>query len=137
ALVLGLPMIAFALLITKVPIPGLKVVLGLGMILLAFGAAMAGSGFHYVFTPAGGGIRPLGLRLRPVPARDITGYAADSWNALGGYGIRGIGERRAYVWGNRGVRIKTAEGEVFLGHDDPDQIVRDLDLLTNHEGREV
>ena len=137
AMVLGLPTIAFAFLITKVPIPGLTVGLSLGMILMAFGAAMAGSGFHYVFTPAGVEIRTLGFRLRSVPAGEIKSYAVDSWNALGGYGIRGIGERRAYVWGNRGVRIKTAEGEVFLGHDDPDEIVRDLDLITNHEGREV
>jgi len=137
AVVLGLPTIAFVLLITKIPIPGLKVGLGLGMILMGLGAAMAGSGFRYLFTPAGVEIRTLGFRLRSVPAGEIKSYAVDSWNALGGYGIRGIGERRAYVWGNRGVRIKTAEGEVFLGHDDPEQIVRDLDLITNHEGREV
>ncbi len=57
---------------------------------------------------------------------------------MGGYGIRGIGDRRAYVWGNRGVRIKTSEGEVFLGHSEPEKIVRDLDLIThNHEAREA
>ena len=33
-----------------------------------------------------------------------------------GYGIRGIGERRAYVWCNSGVRIMLSDGEVFLGH---------------------
>jgi Protein of unknown function (DUF1648) len=137
ALILGLPTIVFALLITKIPIPGLKVGLGLGMILMGFAAALAGGGFHYLFTPAGVDIRALGFRLRSVPAGEIKSYAVERWNALGGYGIRGVGERRAYVWGNRGVRIKTAEGEVFLGHDDPDELVHDLDLITNHEGREV
>jgi hypothetical protein len=48
----------------------------------------------------------------------------------GGYGIRGIGARRAYVWTNQGVRIKTGNGEVFLGHKEPERIVRDLDLIT-------
>ena len=38
---------------------------------------------------------------------------------MGGYGIRGIGERRAYVWGNTGVRIMLSDGEVFLGHHEP------------------
>lgn len=130
AAVLGLPAIAFALLITKIPIPGIKVVLGLGMLLMILGAAMAGSGFHYLFTPAGVEIRTLGFRLRSIPEYAIKSYALDTWNALGGYGIRGIGERRAYVWGNRGVRIKTSEGEVFLGYDEPEKIVRDLDLVT-------
>ena len=49
--------------------------------------------------------------------------------AASDYGIRGIGDKRAYVWGNRGVRIKTTEGEVFWGHDDPERIVRDLDAI--------
>jgi len=44
----------------------------------------------------------------------------------------------AYVWGKRGVRIKTSEGEVFLGHSQPEKLVRDLDLMThNHEEHEV
>ena len=51
-------------------------------------------------------------------------------------GVRGVGDKRAYVWGNRGVLIKTSEGEVFLGHNNPEQIIRDLDLMTrNHEAR--
>jgi hypothetical protein len=40
-----------------------------------------------------------------------------------------VGNRRAYVWGNKGVLIKTAHGEIFLGHADPDRIVRDLDAI--------
>ena len=130
ALVLGLPAIVFVFLIAKIPLPGLKVTLCLGMALLVLGAAMAGSGFHYVFTPAGVEIRTLGFRLRSILAHDIESYSVEGWNALGGYGIRGIGEKRAYVWGNRGVRIKISEGEVFLGHDEPEKIVRDLDLVT-------
>ena len=136
AAVLGLPAVAFLFPIAKIPTVGLKLTLGISMLLMFAGAAMAGSGFHYVFSPAGVEIRTLGFRLRSIPAPEIKSYAVDRWNALGGYGIRGIGEKRAYVWSNRGVRIKTSQGEVFLGHDDPEKIVRDLDFVINHEGHE-
>ena len=96
------------------------------------GAAMAWSGFHYLFSPAGVEIRTLGFRLRWIPAVDIRNYSIDSWSVLGGYGIRGIGPRKAYIWGNRGVRIVTDTGWVFLGHDDPERVIRDLDLITKH-----
>jgi hypothetical protein len=49
--------------------------------------------------------------------------------ALRGYGIRGIGNTRAYVWGNKVVHISTQNGEVFLGHNDPARLVRDLDQM--------
>ena len=130
AALMALPTFAFALIIAKAPIGGVKLVLGGAMVLMLAGAAMAWSGFHYLFTPAGIEIRTLGFRLRSIPAHDIESYTSDGWNVFGGYGIRGIGEKRAYVWGNRGVRIKTSEGEVFLGHDEPEKIVRDLDLMT-------
>ena len=134
-IVLGLPAIVFGFVIAKVPLLALKIALGLGMILLVFGALMAVSGFRYVFTPSGVEIRTLGFRLRSIPTYAIESYSADTWSGLGGYGIRGVGERRAYVWGNRGVTIKTLEGTVFLGHDYPEKIVRDLDLLK--QGQQV
>jgi uncharacterized protein DUF1648 len=103
----------------------------LGLVaLLAFGACvMAWSGFHYLFTSSGVEIRTLGFRLRTIPVDQIKEYARDSWSIAGGYGIRGIGKRRAYVWGNQGVRIQTNDGEVFLGHSDPARIIRDLDAI--------
>jgi hypothetical protein len=90
---------------------------------------MAWNGFTYLFTSAGVEIRTLGFRLRSIPVEQIKEYAPDRWSLVGGYGVRGLGERRAYVWGNRGVRIKTSDGEVFLGHSNPDRIVRDLDVI--------
>jgi len=108
--------------------------LGIGLVfvfLLACGFA-AWSGFHYVFTRNGLEIRALGFRLRSVPVEQIHQYGVGSWNFLRGYGIRGVGNRRAYVWGNRGVQLATAQGEIFLGHDDPDRIVRDLDMIRHH-----
>jgi hypothetical protein len=129
ALVLGLPAAAFVFVMSIVPVPSLRVALGVASVVMLAAAAMAWSGFHYLFTPAGVEIRTLGFRLRSIPASEIRSYAVGSWNVLGGYGIRGVGNRRAYVWGNRGVRITTSEGEVFLGHSEPERIVSDLDLV--------
>ena len=81
-------------------------VIGLIAIFLPLWAATR-SGFHYRFTHAGLEIRTLGLRLRSIPKEQIRDYRQDSWNWLGGYGIRGLGEDRAYVWTNSGVRIRT------------------------------
>jgi hypothetical protein len=49
-----------------------------------------------------------------------------------GYGIRGLGNHKAYVWGNRGVRVHMDDGEVFLGHSNPQRIVHDLDLVKQY-----
>ena len=128
-------MLAFA---GTVPILGIRLTLIVSAVILIGASAMAWSGFRYSFSPTGLEIYTLGFRVRSIPAAEIRSYAPDRWNVIGGYGIRGIGDRRAYVWGNRGVRIKTAEGEVFLGHSRPEKIVRDLDLMTrNHEAREL
>jgi hypothetical protein len=52
--------------------------------------------------------------------------------ALRGYGIRGLGNTRAYVWGNNVVHITTPDGEVFLGTDDPSRTVRGLDMMKQY-----
>jgi hypothetical protein len=95
-------------------------------------AVFAWSGFRYYFGPAGVEIRALGYRLRSIPASQITSYVIEPWNFLRGYGIRGIGGNRAYVWCNHVVHIKTPQGEVFLGHTDPERIIRDLDMIKKH-----
>lgn len=128
------PMVASAMV---VPIAGVRATLIAAALVMLGAAAMAWDGFHYLFSPAGVDIRTLGFRLRSIHAGDIRSYAVDRWNVLGGYGIRGLGDRRAYVWGNRGVRIKTSAGEVFLGHSEPEKIVRDLDMVINHQGHEA
>ena len=99
--------------------------------------AAAWSGFQYRFLRHGVEIRALGFRLRSIPRMQIQSYAAESWSPLRGYGIRGVGNTRAYVWGNKVVRIKTSNGDVILGHSDPPRIVRDLDLVmsTLHVGK--
>jgi hypothetical protein len=99
-------------------------VIGLGTLALVF------SGFQYRFLRHGVEVRTLGFTLRRIPKQSIVSYSIESWGLPRGYGIRGIGNTRAYVWGNKVVHIKTTNGEVYLGHDDPERIVRDLNQVT-------
>ena len=113
-----------------IPAPSVRIGATLLCLLFAVIAIQVWTGFQYLFTTAGVEIRTLGFRLRSIPREEIKQYAVENWNPLRGYGIRGIGNRRAYVWCNQGVRIKTTDGEVFLGHREPERIVRDLDTIT-------
>jgi hypothetical protein len=88
------------------------------------------SGFQYRFLRHGLEIRMLGFRLRSIPKQSIVSYSIEPWAFIRGYGIRGIGSTRAYVWCNQVVHIKTTNGEVYLGHNDPERIVRDLEMVT-------
>src|SRR5581483_781753 len=120
----------------SVPTIGLKLTLSTAALALTGCAAMAWDGFHYRFSASGLEIRTLGFRLRSIPVSEIQSYAVDQWSGLGGYGIRGVGNQRAYVWCKTGVRIKTTEGEVFLGHEAPGKVIHDLDLITHHKAHE-
>jgi len=107
-------------------------------LLCAAVAAFAWSGFQYRFSPEGVEIRTLGCRLRSIPTAEIRDYSIEGWSLARGYGIRGIGNCRAYVWGNKVVHIRTTQGDVYLGHDEPERIMRDLDMIhRNHQGHEV
>jgi len=122
------PAIAAAL----VPVPALRFAMALVGLIGLTTIAAAWSGFQYRFLRHGLEIRILGFRLRSVPRQQIQSYAPESWSALRGYGIRGIGNTRAYVFCNKVVHIKTANGDIFLGHNDPERIVRDLDRVMSH-----
>jgi hypothetical protein len=118
---------------SMIPVPAVRLALALvGLIGFATIAA-ACSGFQYRFLKQGVEIRVLGFRIRSIPREQIQSYQADSWSALRGYGIRGVGNTRAYVWGNKVVHLKTSNGDIFLGHSDPARIVRDLDKVMGRE----
>ena len=108
--------------------------LGAGLLGIVFLAVliMAWDGFHYYFTRHGIEIRTLGFRLKSIPLLQIKQYEVGDWSLVRGYGIRGIGNHKAYVWGKRGVRVETYDGEVFLGHEDPQRIVHDLDVIRQY-----
>jgi len=121
-------LVEFALAVV-IPQTSVRIAMGLLALLFVVIAAHAWSGFRYRFTPWGLEISTLGLRLRSITRDQIGRYAVEPWSILRGYGIRGIGNTRAYVWGNKVVHITTLEGEVFLGHNDPTRLVRDLDAM--------
>lgn len=114
----------------QAPFGGVRLMLGLICLLIFVSGLAAWSGFHYSFTQFGLEINTLGFRLRSIPKEQIERYSIQRWSFLRGYGIRGVGNQRAYVWGNTGVQIETSQGTVYLGHDDPERIVRDLDMVT-------
>lgn len=129
ALVMALPIVLLAVLAASAPNLVVRLVLVLPILLLLMAVLMAWSGFHYIFSNSGLEIRTLGFRLRTIPAAQIRDYAVDIWGPAGGYGIRGVGNKRAYVWSKKGVRIHLWDGEVFLGHREPERLVRDLDAV--------
>jgi hypothetical protein len=129
SLLLAVPLVALAWSMRIPSASGARILWGGVSLIVLAACGMAWAGFHYLFSSSGVEIRTLGFRLRTIPTGQIQEYARDSWSLAGGYGIRGTGNRRAYVWGNRGVRIKTTDGEVFLGHSDPERIVHDLDAI--------
>ena len=92
--------------------------------------ALVWSGFEYRFTTGGVEVRMAGIRLREIPRQDILGYAVEPWPFIRGRGIRGWGGTRAYVWSNKVVHIRLTNGDVYLGHDQPDRLVHDLDRVT-------
>jgi hypothetical protein len=127
AAIIGPVMVAFL-----EPGPALRLAMVLVTLIGLVAIAAAWSGFQYRFLRHGLEIRALGFRLRSIPRQQIQSYVPESWNIARGYGIRGIGNSRAYVWGNKVVHIKTLNGDIFLGHSDPQQIVRDLDRVVSH-----
>jgi Domain of unknown function (DUF1648) len=112
-----------------IPLRGARTGMALSSAFFLLIAAHTWSGFHYRFTSAGLEISTLGYRLRSIPQAQIADYRPEKWMALRGYGIRGVGKTRAYVWGNDVVHITMRDGEVFLGTNDPARIVRDLDMM--------
>ena len=118
--------------VASIPQAGVRAGISVLVLMFLLIAAHTWSGFHYRFTPAGLEIRTLGLRLRSIPQSQIAKYRPEKWMALRGYGIRGVGNTRAYVWGNQVVHITTLEGEVFLGTNDPARIMRDLDAVKQY-----
>jgi hypothetical protein len=129
SLVLGVPAGVELLVTAMSRNMGLRIGMGVGAAVLLLAATLAWSGFRYIFSDAGLEIRTFGFRLQSIPVDQIREYAADRWSVTGGYGIRGLGDCRAYVWGNKGVRIKTGTGQVFLGHRDPQRLLHDLDAI--------
>jgi hypothetical protein len=115
-----------------------KFVLAPAILITAIGVtigAVMWSGFQYRFLVHGVEVRMLGFHLRSIPKQSIVSYSVEPWSLACGYGIRGRGNMRAFVWCNKVVHIKTTNGDTYLGHSDPQRIVRDLDMVTGFSSR--
>jgi hypothetical protein len=113
--------------------PFLLPVLGAVVALILLSALWAWRGFVYRFTTEGIEVRALGIRLRSIPLSQIKEFRAERVNPLtdfGGWGIKGFGNNTAYIWGgHKALHIQTNHGDVYLGHNDPDRLVRDLEAI--------
>jgi len=130
SLILLLALIGPAFSVALVPSTPARVALAVAGVIGLGAIAMAAAGFQYRFLRDGVEVRTLGFKLRSIPKQAIVSYSIEPWAFIRGYGIRGIGSTRAYVWGNKVVHIKTSTGEVYLGHSDPEKIVHELDRVT-------
>jgi Domain of unknown function (DUF1648) len=128
-LILLVALIPLLLIAASAPAGEMRLAVAGFALLMLVTAAAAWDGFHYLFTPHGLEVRTLGFRLKSLPLQQIKAYRVSRWAPICGYGIRGMGGRIAYVWTNRGVRIETQDGFVFLSHSEPERIVHDLDLM--------
>ncbi len=97
-------------------------------------AIWAFTGFVYRITSAGLEVRMLGMPIRFIAASEIDSFRAEDCNPLtdfGGWGIRGVGHMRAYIWGgNRCVHLHTFGGdEIYLGLQEADRMVKELESI--------
>jgi len=92
-------------------------------------AILALAGYRYRFTRSGIEISTLGFLVRCIPPERITHYEESTRAFTDAYSFGIYGRRRAYVWAGRGVRIRTLDGEFFIGHLKPAILLRDLELM--------
>lgn len=129
SLIVVLALIVPAISVAIVPSTPTRFALGVVGAVGVFAFAMAWSGFQYRFLRHGIEIRMFGFRLRSIPRSAILSYSIEPWAFIRGYGIRGLGRTRAYVWCNKVVHIHTTDADIYLGHNDPARVIRDLDQM--------
>jgi Protein of unknown function (DUF1648) len=95
--------------------------------------SQAWGGFHYRVTSTGVDVRTGGIRICSIPKATIQDYRIaqiDPLGDFGGWGIRMLPGKRAFIWhGHEAVRIRTPQRTVYLGHDQPERLVKDLDVM--------
>jgi hypothetical protein len=111
------------------PVPIGLLIAALALILVS---GMIWDGFHYRFTTSGLEVRSLGIRLRWVPLPEIKEYRVEE-HEFCGYGWRMAPGRQWFIWsGHRGVKVRTWNGDLYLGHARPERLVRDLDAMMKY-----
>jgi hypothetical protein len=110
---------------------GAPLIVGVALMLCAL---WAWTGFTYRVSATGVEIRTLAIPIRFIAMDNIEFVGAQQCNPLtdfGGWGIRGLGNMRAYIWGgNRCVQIRTHSGDkIYLGIADADRLAREIESL--------
>jgi hypothetical protein len=90
-------------------------------------------GFRYRITSTGVEVRTGGIRVCSIAKANIEDYRVaqiDPLGDFGGWGMRMLPGKRAFIWhGHEAVRIRTPQRTVYLGHDQPERLVKDLDVM--------
>jgi hypothetical protein len=133
-LFLGIAVVTLALVMEFHAAGAAKGALIIVSVTLLICALWARTGFTYRVSASGVEIRTLAVPIRFVAMDDIQSVRAQPCNALrdfGGWGIRGLGNMRAYIWGgNRCVQIRTHSGhQIYLGIADADRLAREIESL--------
>jgi hypothetical protein len=133
-LLLGIGVVMLALVMEFHAAGAAKGALVLVGVTLLICALWARTGFVYRVSASGVEIRTLAMPIRFVPMSDVEFVRAQNCNPLkdfGGWGIRGMGNMRAYIWGgNRCVQIRTHSGDkLYLGITDADRLAREIESL--------
>lgn len=101
----------------------------LASLLFAGVGILALAGYRYRFTRSGIEISTLGFRVKFIPVERITHFEESTRAFADSYNFGVYGQRRAYVWAGRGVRIHTLDGEFFMGHMKSAILLRDMELM--------
>ena len=108
------------------PHPVWRALVALLALLVGWALALIVAGFRYEFSEAGLRVLGLGRLLVRVPRTEVLAWEVRPVRPLldfGGWGIRGGGSTRAFIWsGRRALRLLTTTGTIWLGHDDPDRL---------------
>jgi hypothetical protein len=127
--VMGMGAGTFCYLSTLLDNPAQKYGAYLASLLFVGVAILALAGYRYRFTRSGIEISTLGFLVRSIPLDRITHYEESTRAFADAYSFGIYGQRRAFVWAGRGVRIHTLDGEFFIGHMKPAILLRNLELM--------
>jgi len=110
----------------------LRVLVGAAVAFVGYFTLLACAGFSYVVSRDGVRVRGLFRSMRTVSRKDILAVDIQPAPPFGGYGIRLWGGDTAYYWGGKQtVRLKMAGGNLFLGSNRPEYLLKLLqDMLS-------
>jgi hypothetical protein len=127
-----LPLLAYQIWVWRTPGAFSKLIAaGVGLIVL-WVAVLAWRGFRYLVRRDGLLVQGLVRTIVFVPPEEIRRVEVATVNALdvGGWGSRGRGRRRAFIWrSGPGVRVEIEGGALFLASDEAASVAAALESM--------